>query len=377
MNARGGVPDPVTAASLTPGDLAAVPAAVVSRLRGAHRVLAICHEHPEADALGAVLAITVALEQFGTRVTPVCADPVPAMYAFLPGVERIRTAPDPADDYDLLVVLDCGELERVGPVLPAFADLFARVPMVNIDHHVSNTGFGEIDWIDTEAAATCEMLTLLVRSMGVPLTVADGVLAASLLAGIVMDTATFQHPNATPRTLRAAAELVAAGAPLSDLARLLYRTKPEGQLRLFGRVLARMESDLDGQLLWSDLLESDLAATGTIGAQSEGLIDLMSQSEMAQIALLFKEEPGRTRVSVRTRDGGPDATTLVGIFGGGGHARAAGATVCAGLEAARRDVLEAARRLIRGEAIAAEIALDEAVPRDVIRGDVIPGEGAG
>jgi len=358
VSARGGVPDPATAASLTPGDLAAVPAAVVSRLRGAHRVLAICHEHPEADALGAVLAIAVALEQFGIRVTPVCADPVPAMYAFLPGIERIRTAPDPADDYDLLVVLDCGELERVGPVLPAFADLFARVPMVNIDHHVSNTGFGEIDWIDTEAAATCEMLTLLVRSMGVPLTVADGVLAASLLAGIVMDTATFQHPNATPRTLRAAAELVAAGAPLSDLARLLYRTKPEGQLRLFGRVLARMESDLDGQLLWSDLLESDLAATGTIGAQSEGLIDLMSQSETAQIALLFKEEPGRTRVSVRTRDGGPDATTLVGIFGGGGHARAAGATVCAGLEAARRDVLEAARRLIRGEIIAAEITPD-------------------
>jgi len=351
VSARAGMPDPVPGASLTPGDLAAVPVAVISRLRGANRVLAICHEHPEADALGAVLAITVALEQFGTRVTPVCADPVPAMYAFLPGVERIRSAPDPADDYDLLVVLDCGELERVGSVLPAFADLFARVPMVNIDHHVSNTGFGEIDWIDTEAAATCEMLTLLMRSMGIPLTVADGVLASSLLAGIVMDTATFQHPNATPRTLRAAAELVAAGAPLSDLARLLYRTKPEGQLRLFGRVLARMESDLDGRLLWSDLLESDLAVTGTVGAQSEGLIDLMSQSEAAQIVLLFKEEPGRTRVSVRTRDGGPDATTLVGIFGGGGHARAAGATVFAELDAARRDVLEAARRLIRGEAI--------------------------
>jgi phosphoesterase RecJ-like protein len=252
------------------------------------------------------------------------------------------------------VVLDCGELERVGAVLPAFADLFARVPIVNIDHHVSNTGFGEIDWIDTQAAATCEMLTLLVRVLGVPLTAGGGMLAASLLAGIIMDTATFQHPNVTPRTLRAAAELVAAGAPLSDLARLIYRTKPEGQLRLFGRVLARMESDLDGRLLWSDLLESDLAATGTVGAQSEGLIDLMSQSETAEIALLFKEEAGYTRVSVRTRDGGPDATTLVGIFGGGGHARAAGATVYAGLEVTRRDVLEAARRLIRGEALPGE-----------------------
>lgn len=347
----------LTPASLTADDLAAVPLAVADRLRGARRVLAVCHENPEADALGAVLALAIALEHFGAHVATVCADPVPTMYSFLPGAYRIRAAPDPAEDYDLLVVLDCGELERVGAVLPAFADLFERVPIVNIDHHVSNTGFGEIDWIDTEAAATCEMLTLLVRVLGVPLTAGGGTLAADLLGGIVMDTATFQHPNTTPRTLRAAAELVAAGAPLSDLARLIYRTKPEGQLRLFGRVLARIESDLGGRLLWSDLLESDLEATGAVAAESEGLIDLLAQSETAEIALLFKEEPGRTRVSVRTRDGGPDATALVGIFGGGGHARAAGATVLAELQAARRDVLEAARRLIRGE--------------------VIPGDGAG
>lgn len=333
--------------SLTPADVAAVPAAVIETLRGAQRVLSVCHEKPESDALGSALGVALLVEQLGGRATPVCSDEVPAMYGFMPRIERFRQDPEPGLDYDLIVVNDCGDLPRVGAVLGRHAELFARVPILNIDHHVSNTGFGKVDWIDPAAAATCEMVTLLVAAMGLPLDAADGAIAANLIAGVVIDTANFQHPNTTPRTLRVAAELVAAGAPLYDTARLLYRTKPNRQLALFGRVLNRLEDDLEGRLVWATMLDADLVATGSTAADAEGLSDLLSQSASGQLVIMFKEDaPDRTRISVRTKEGGLDATVLTGAFGGGGHARAAGATVGLPLVEAQAAVLAEARRQV-------------------------------
>jgi len=268
------------------------------------------------------------------------------MYEFLAGMDRFRREPDPALDYDLIVVGDCGELDRIGPVLESHRALFERVPILDIDHHISNPHFGEIDWVDPKSSATCEMVTLLAWRLGVPLTALDGMLASALAAGVVMDTANFQHSNTTPRTLMVAAALREAGAPLSELARRLYRSKPNSQLVLFGRVLGRMQTDLDGRLVWSTLELADLAAAGSGPEQSEGLIDMLAQSETAEAAILFKEAEGEMRISVRTREGGVDATKLTGLFGGGGHARAAGATVALPPEEARRAVLAEAASLV-------------------------------
>ena len=352
MTAAGApAPLPRPPSSVTAADLAAVPEDVVGTLRSARRVLAICHENPEADALGSALALAVAVERLGAVATAVCADPVPPLYAFMPAIGRFRTAPDPAVDYDLVAVVDCGELARVGPVLESHRALFERAPILNIDHHKSNPEFGTVNWVDPSAAATCEMATLLLLRLGVPLDGPDASgpghpIADALIAGLVMDTATFQHPNATPRTLRVAAELVAAGAPLATTSRLLYRTKPEVQLRLFGRVLARLQSEAGGRLVWSTLTLDDLAATGSLPAYSEGIIDLLAQAEAGRIALLFKEQEGETRLSIRTTEGGPDATVLAGAFGGGGHARAAGATVPLPLALAIPAVLGVCRPMV-------------------------------
>src|ERR1035437_8945926 len=328
-----------------PAYAAAVPGEVVERLLRARCVLTICHENPEADALGSALAVAMLVEAHGGAATPVCADPMPPMYKFLPGMDRFRQEPDPTLDYDLLVVGDCGELERIGPVLESHRALFERVQILDIDHHLSNRRFGAVDWIDANSSATCEMVTLLAWRLGVPLVAGDGMLASALTAGSVMDTANFQHPNTTPRTLTVAAALREAGAPLSEIARRLYRTKPNTQLVLFGRVLARMESDCDGRVVWSTLELADLAAAGAGPEQSEGMIDWLSQAEHAEVAILFKEADGATRMSVRTRPGGVDATVLTGTFGGGGHARAAGATVALPFAEARPIVLARAVEL--------------------------------
>jgi phosphoesterase RecJ-like protein len=326
--------------------LTAVPDAVVERLTAARRVLAVGHENPDADTIGATLAVCRLVERNGGTATAVFADPVPPIYDFLADVARARTDPDPAIDYDLLVVSDCGTLDRIGAVRERHPELFERLPRIVIDHHASNDAVGPTDWIEPDSAATCEMVALLAARLGAPLDLGEGAVAAELMAGIVMDTATFAHPNATPRTLAVSAALIEAGAPLADISRRLYRSKPDAQLRLFGRVLDRLDTAAGGRIIHATLYDADLEATGAIPAHSEGIIDLLAQSETADIAIVFKEAGDGTRISVRTKPGGVDATVLTGAFGGGGHARASGATVALPVDKARVAVLAEAERLV-------------------------------
>lgn len=331
--------------------LADVPEPAAKRIAAGRRVLVASHENPDADTLGAAIGIAAIVEHGGGTAQLLCADPVPPIYDFLRGVERVRADPDPAFDPDLLVICDCGALDRLGALGERQAKLFRRLPRVIVDHHASNTEGGPEDWVDPTAAATCEMVALLAASLGVPLDGGGGATAGALMAGIVMDTATFAHPNATPRTLAVSAALVDAGAPLAEISRRLYRSKPDAQLRLLGRALHRLETAADGRIVWSTLTTADHAETNALPSHSEGIIDLLSQSETADVAILFKEaDPETTRVSVRTRDGGLDATVLTGAFGGGGHARAAGATVRAPLPEAERRVLAEAERLLDARA---------------------------
>jgi phosphoesterase RecJ-like protein len=326
--------------------LGAVPSGVAERIRSAGDLLIVSHENPDADTLGAGLALRTIVESRGGKASLVCSDVPPSLYDFLPGIDAYATDPEAGRPYDLAVLVDCGSLERVGPVRERHAALFERLPTAVIDHHASNGAAGPLDWVDPGAAATCEMVTLLAARSGMALTAGDGDLATALMAGIVMDTATFAHPNATPRTLAVSAALVEAGAPLAEISRRLYRTKPDAQLRLFGRVLGRLESAAGGLVVHSTLTLADLAETGALSAHSEGIIDLLSQADGAEVAILFKEaEPAATRISVRTRPGGVDATVLTGLFGGGGHARAAGASLGLGVADARARVLPEAERL--------------------------------
>ncbi len=329
---------------------AAVPGAVVARVASARAVLAIGHENPDGDALGAALGIGLLVEALGGRATVAASDGVPLLYRFLPGVDAVRTDPQPGVAYDLVVLCDCGDISRAGEILGRNAALFAATPQLTIDHHASNDADGDLAWIDPSAAATCEMVALLATRLGVPLDASGGALATVLMAGVVMDTATFAHPNATPRTLQVAAALVEAGAPLSEISTRLYRTKPDAQLALFGRVLARLESHADGLVISSALELADLAATGAESEHSEGIIDLLAQSATAEVALLLKEKDDATRLSVRTKPGGVDATVLCATWGGGGHARAAGASLALPLAEARAAILPVAERLARAVA---------------------------
>jgi bifunctional oligoribonuclease and PAP phosphatase NrnA len=319
---------------------------VVDAIRGARRITAICHENPDGDTLGAALAIALVAERLGKEAEVVAGDGVPPFLKFLPRVDRVRTSPQ--FEPDVAVVVDAGDLARTGSVARDHADWLEKAKIVNIDHHVSNPGFGEAVLVDPEAAATCEIVAGLLPQLGVAL---DSELATCLASGIVQDTHTFAHPNATPRTLRVAAELLAAGAPLSEINRAIYADKPFATLRLWGLILAGVAEDHDGRIVHAAMTLAMLAETGCEPSAGEGFVDLLGITRDADIVLFFKEaEPRQVRVSVRT-SARADAVAITREFGGGGHARAAGCTVDAPVDEARARVLAASEReLARADA---------------------------
>ena len=320
--------------------------AVVGAILAAERVTAICHENPDADTLGSALALRFAAERLGKRAEVVAADPVPPSLAALPGIGDVLSRPQL--EPDLAVVLD-GPPSRTGAIAAECAEWLARARVVNIDHHVSNDGSeSSAAWIDPAAAATCEMMATLLPALGVEI---DTDIATVLTAGIVQDTHTFAHPNATPATLRVTADLVEAGAPLSAIHRSIYADKPFSTIALWGRILATAAERRDGRLVWAVMTGAMLAETGTQPVASEGFIDLLASTKTADVTVLFKEaDASEVRVSVRT-SARADAVAITTAFGGGGHARAAGCTLAAPLaEAVERVLDECERELDRADA---------------------------
>jgi len=307
---------------------------VVAALGGATRWTVICHETPDADTLGAALALAHGAVQIGVTAEVVCADPPPPYLAFLPGIDTVRR--EPAFEPGLTVIVDAGDLSRIGSLASSHADWLSRSTVVNIDHHVSNPGFGQAAWVDAEAAATCEMVALLLPKLGVSV---DVEIATLLMAGIVNDTHTFAHPNATARTLRVAADLLAAGAPLHQINRAVYADKPYSTIALWGLMLAGVQARAEERIVHAAMTADMLRDTGTVPSAGEGFIDLLASTRRGEVAVVFKEmSPLETRVSVRTA-GTADAVAITSRFGGGGHARAAGCTVAAPLADAREQVL--------------------------------------
>ena len=307
--------------------LAAVPANVLEALRAAKKLWVVPHERPDADALGAALGLKAILGQRGAEVAVISADAPPAVYDVIPTIrEVVLEAPDWVPD--AIVLVDCADPKRAGRIGDLINALPAATPRILIDHHVSNETTWPLAWADAKAAATCEMGGLIALALGADLTADQGRLATTLAAGVIMDTATFQHGNTTPRTLEVGGLLLAAGAPISEISRKIYRSKPLAQVQLHARVLASLTTADAGRTVFATMMLADLTESGANLEMSEGIVDALAHVAEADVAIFFKEDgPAATRISVRTKGDGPDATAITGAFGGGGHARAAGATI--------------------------------------------------
>src|SRR5712692_8887460 len=293
-------------------------------IQPAQRIALIAHEHPDGDCIGSVLGLAHILMQLGKVCFPACADPAPRTLAFLPGVEMLQdTLGD--EDFDLVIALDGGELSRFGPLYEQHRTFLDRASILNIDHHISSSGCGRVNIIDPEAAATAELLVLFQQQAGLPLS-RDA--AVCLLAGIITDTSSFQFTNTTPRTMEVAASLLRAGAIPETIVRPVYRTRPLALMRFQAMVIANAHTSCAGRLIWSQATDAMLAATGADVEMDDNFAGVLRDIEGVQIAAFFKsyDDPGTTRLSLRCA--APyNAAIICQRFGGGGHERAAGATL--------------------------------------------------
>ncbi|MEO8245901.1 MAG: DHH family phosphoesterase [Chloroflexota bacterium] len=319
-------------------------AALIDLLRRASHVAAVCHRNPDADTIGAAVAVVRVARAMGTSAELVALDAIPRPFDFLTAGVPVRRRP--SANPDVVVVCDAANLDRIGDD-GARAPWLSGARIVNIDHHVTNDGYGDLRLVDTSAAATCEVLALALTSAGVDL---DAATASALLAGIVRDSDGFSTSQTSPTTLRLAASLVEAGAVLQEVHQQVLSGLPPRALRLWGMLLEQLQAAADGRVVSTILRRRMLELTGAEDHQADGVVEHVARSPGVDVTILLREmADGRTRVSVRTGDS-VDATRLVAAMGGGGHARRAGAITDLPADAARDAVVAQAERQLRKEA---------------------------
>jgi bifunctional oligoribonuclease and PAP phosphatase NrnA len=293
--------------------------AIKQAIDDAQTVLVLTHVDPDGDAIGSLTAVGNALARMGKQVTMACDDSVPVRFRFLPLTDKVQKGISPEAVFDLAIALDCGDESRMGRT---FADLNQKPFLINIDHHVTNTSFGQINLVDGEATSTAEMLYELFVAIGVEIT-AD--IALSLLTGVVTDTLGFRIVGVTPRTMEITSALMAAGADLSLVTMLALNLKPLSTIRLWQLGLNQMK--LDGGLAWTSLSYKAQQEIGFNSPSSVGLVNILANIEEAIMsAVLLEQQDGAVRVGFRCRP--PYSVSEVALnLGGGGHPLAAGCTL--------------------------------------------------
>jgi bifunctional oligoribonuclease and PAP phosphatase NrnA len=314
-------------------------AAIRPLLDNAEELLVITHIGPDGDAIGSLTAAGVALQQLGKHFTLVCDDGAPARFDYLPLFARIQKHVDPAVKYDLILALDCGDMSRMGN---AYALLPAPPPIINIDHHVTNTRFGDVNLVDNECTSTAEILYHLLPELGARLTTE---LATCLLTGVVTDTLGFRIPGVDAGTLRTAGTLMEAGADLGFITQNALLIKPLTTLRLWQAGLNHMRLEEEG-VLWTAISDKERAAIGYTGTSSGGLVNMMANIDEVAMSAVLIEESNKVYVGFRCRP--PfNVSDLALNLGGGGHPLASGATLEGSLSKAVPLVVSLARETIR------------------------------
>jgi len=289
------------------------------------------HVRPDGDAMGSSVALALALCAAGKRARVVMRDRLPIQVTAFPAVDEITFADEIPEDESTVVVLECGDLERTG------LRGLDRHPVINIDHHPGNTGFGTVQWFDGTAVACGEMVYAIIRELGTPLTSA---MATHLYVAIVTDTGSFRYPGVSPRTFDICARLLEAGADPVAIARHLFDGTTLGRLRLQAAVLSTLEIHDSGTIASLSVNHATIADTGATPEETDGLINIPLSVKQINAVAFFKEgDPGEYRVSLRSK-GVTDVGRIARNFGGGGHRNASGCTLGGSLADVRGRILQ-------------------------------------
>jgi len=298
---------------------------IANEIDRARRILALTHVGPDGDAIGSLLALGGLLADQGKEATLACQDPVPETCAWLPGSSEI--VPRGSGRYDLVISLDCSDERRMGDV---YENALKSLPLVNVDHHVTNTYFGTVNWVDPSAVATAQMVLTLAGALEWQISQPA---ATCLLTGLVTDTRSFRTTNVDAAALRAGLQLVEAGASLNTITQRMLDQRPLASVRLWGEAID--QATLQDGLLWAEVTRP-MRQRWNVGENGDsGLANFLSGVREAQVVVVLTErDDGTVDVGMRSAPG-YDVSGVALSLGGGGHPQASGCTLRTGLSQAR------------------------------------------
>ena len=283
-------------------------------------IAVIVHFRPDGDAYGCALALTQAIRALGKRAFPACDDPVEPKYRFLPGWEDFQTADSIPFSPKAALGADVSEPSRMGKLSALFDACASRAV---IDHHATNTGFGDACYVAEDAAAAGELVLEVIEALGLALT-PD--MALCVYTAVSTDSGNFSFKSTSANTYRAAAECVAAGLDVEEATRVLYRTRSLAKTRLLGSALNRIEMYEGGKVALVRITNAMYAETGATRPESHGIVNYLNEIEGVRVGILAEELDDGVKFSFRAA-GGTNVAALAQVFGGGGHVAAAGANV--------------------------------------------------
>ena len=307
-------------------------------LREGGRFAVLSHVRPDGDALGSQLALGLSLKRLGKDVRIWNEEGMLEKYSFLPSANLLTKPPADPEDVDVAIALDTAIQNRLGTALPAVRS--AKV-WINIDHHPSNPGYGDLVYINPKAPATGQILFELIRSEKLPI---DAAIAENLYVAISTDTGSFQYPNTTARTFEMAAELVRAGVDVGRVSQLTYENYPRRRAELLRDLLGTMRFEANDRVASFSLSLATAKKLGVLPEDNEGLIDHLRAIHGVIVAVFFEElADGKVRVSMRSKSEKVNVCAICEKFGGGGHVLAAGARIRGTLAEVEKKILEEVR----------------------------------
>ncbi|MEJ2155944.1 MAG: bifunctional oligoribonuclease/PAP phosphatase NrnA [Desulfobacteraceae bacterium] len=312
---------------------------IIDQLNKSRTVLVASHTNPDGDAIGALLATGLALRAMQKEVCMYNESAIPAVYRFLPSVRKIGQNFDAIERYDTILILDCGSLERVGKMA---SQLKKGQIIINIDHHVTNTKFGNLQWIDPNACATAEIIYRLIKRLG---STFDCPIATAIYTGILTDTGSFRFSSTNQQAFAICAEMIENGANPYEVAQHVYGHYSLGRIKLLNLALDSLEISPNGKVSIMSLTQDMLDTTRTQEEDIDGIINYARRIEDVKVAALIHEVAGYGRarrqyhVSLRS-DGDVNVALIAAQFGGGGHANAAGFSVEATLDDLKHKIVE-------------------------------------
>ncbi|MCX5707349.1 MAG: bifunctional oligoribonuclease/PAP phosphatase NrnA [Candidatus Omnitrophica bacterium] len=318
---------------------------VVAEIRKHKRFLITAHTSPEGDALGAELAFLNLVKKLGKSGVIINEDVVPKEYNFLPEKENIGIYKQNIRgiEFDCMVIVDCSDLSRTGEVYKL--NKWGR-SVINIDHHVSNDKFGNVNWVDPLASSASEMVFKLYKEMCVSF---DKVSALQLYVGIMTDTGSFRYTNTTSFTHKAAGELMKFNFDVRLVYKMIYESIPFHELKLLSKILLDIKRSMDDKVIWIEIPRHILRHERLSFDLSEQVLSFMRMAKDAQVVALFKENFGvkdEIRFNLRSH-GVVDVNKIAQYFGGGGHKTASGCTMCGKLSSVRKKVLAKIRENLK------------------------------